>query len=233
MVIAVRGRTRANDSPMTTETAGAMNPASPSSRPLSSWNTLWTMLGARPPESPASIQTAATTGAAATNSIRAAGGIATLRDHRAKRSGTSADGLRGGDDSDAADDGERAENDEGDRVRRGRELDREACEQRAHGETSGEPDAAEDRAEPLLVGRRELDERCGERSGRRAAGDSLHDAARDDPADVGGDEEHEVRHELDDEGADQHGPSAEMIRQRSQDRVRRRGIRSRRRRTPP
>ena len=36
------------------------------------------MLGARPPESPASIQTAATTGAAATNSVRAAVGIATF-----------------------------------------------------------------------------------------------------------------------------------------------------------
>jgi hypothetical protein len=39
-VIAVRARTLANDRPTTTETAGAMNPASPSSRPLSRWKTL-------------------------------------------------------------------------------------------------------------------------------------------------------------------------------------------------
>ena len=211
MVIAVRGRTRANDSPMTTETAGAMNPASPSSRPLSR------------SEHAVDHARGQATGESGEHpdgrdhwrggeELDAGGGWdRDVGDHRAKRSGTAADGLRGGDDRDATDDGERAEHDEGDRVRRGRELDRQAREQRAHGKPSGESDAAEDRAEPLLVGWREFDERRGERSGRRAAGDSLHDAARDDPSDVGGDEEHEVRDELDDEGADQHGPPAEMI----------------------
>nr|WP_242000787.1 hypothetical protein [Kribbella rubisoli] len=59
---------------MTAEVAGAMNPARPLSRPLFRWKTLRTMLGASPPDKPASIQTAATTGAAAANSFRVTGG---------------------------------------------------------------------------------------------------------------------------------------------------------------
>nr|WP_245971969.1 hypothetical protein [Solirubrobacter pauli] len=74
MVNADRGGTRASATPATTETAGAMKPATPSSRPLSRPNTLCTMLGARPPESPASIHTAATTGAEARKGRRTTGG---------------------------------------------------------------------------------------------------------------------------------------------------------------
>ena len=77
MVIARRGLNRANASPMMAEAAGEMNPARPLSRALFRWKTLRTMLGARPPESPASIQTAAITGAAAASSSRVAGGMAT------------------------------------------------------------------------------------------------------------------------------------------------------------
>ena len=77
MVIARRGSTRGERTPTTADAAGATNPVKPLSRPLSRWKTLRTMLGASPPERPASIQTAATTGAAAANSLRAAGGMAT------------------------------------------------------------------------------------------------------------------------------------------------------------
>jgi hypothetical protein len=75
--------------------------------------------------------------------------------------------------------GDDGEDDEDDRVRRGRELDREAGQQGADSKPAGQPDAAKDRVQSLPVRRGELDERRGERSRRCAGGNALHDATGD------------------------------------------------------
>ena len=54
-----------------------MKPLSPLTRPLFRWKTLRTIVGASPRDRPASIQIAAITGAAAANSLLAAGGTET------------------------------------------------------------------------------------------------------------------------------------------------------------
>ena len=78
--IARRGSSRANTNPTTADVAGATAPVRPMIRPLSTWKTLWTMPGASPPDRPASIQTAASTGAVVANSRRATVGMATRWD---------------------------------------------------------------------------------------------------------------------------------------------------------
>src|SRR6185437_14265855 len=77
MIIARREGTLAKTRPMTVATAGATNPAKPPRNGLLRWKTLRTMFGANPPDRPASIHMAATTGAAAENSLRADAGIDT------------------------------------------------------------------------------------------------------------------------------------------------------------
>ncbi|RKQ87130.1 hypothetical protein C8N24_5150 [Solirubrobacter pauli] len=135
------------------------------------------------------------------------------RDQRAERARVPAGGLRRGDDRRATGDGERAEGDERDRARRRRQLDRDAGEQRTTGKAAGQTDAGEDRSQPPAVRRCELHERRGEGSGRRATRETLHDAPRDHPSDVGRAQEHEVGHQLDEQGADQHRPPTDVIRQ--------------------
>src|SRR6185312_2582689 len=88
MVIERRGSRRANITPITADVAGAMNPDNPFSRPLFNWKTLRTKLGAIPPDRPESIQTAAITGAAAVNSDRVAGGMATRGTSERSATGT-------------------------------------------------------------------------------------------------------------------------------------------------
>jgi hypothetical protein len=134
-----------------------------------------------------------------------------VRCERAQGARSAADRLAGGRHRGTADDGEGTQRDEDDRVGRRCELDGKAREQRPDGETPGEGDAAEDRAEPPVVVRSVFDECCGERGRRCAAGDALHDAAGDDPSEAGGGEEQQVRGELDDEGGDQHGSSPDVI----------------------
>ena len=174
------------------------------------------MLGASPPESPASIQTAAITGAAAANSLRVAGGTATRG-----ISERSAPGAR------VTVSGDRATTTIPRIVTMVRTTKMMAfaavvswiarpASREPSAETAGQADAAEDRAQSLPVRRREFDERRGEGGRRRAAGNALHDAAGDHPADVGGDEEHDVRCELDDQCADQHRAPADVVGERPQ-----------------
>src|SRR6185312_12745264 len=94
MVIERRGSRRANITPITADVAGAMNPDNPFSRPLFNWKTLRTKLGAIPPDRPESIQTTAITGAAAVNSLRVVGGMATrgTRDSSAPGTGVELSG---------------------------------------------------------------------------------------------------------------------------------------------
>jgi hypothetical protein len=95
-------------------------------------------------------------------------------------------------------------------------AERTGCAGHGLGGQGDDAHAAEGRAEPLPVPRRDLDERGGERRRRGAGGGALHDAAGHDPFDAGREEEHDVRRELDDQRTDQHRAPAEMVGQRAE-----------------
>jgi hypothetical protein len=73
-----------------------------------------------------------------------------------------------------------------------RELHGDPGQQGTEAEAAGRGDAADDRAEPLVVSGCVFHDRRGERTGGRAGRDALHRPGGDHPADAG--REHEHKH---------------------------------------